>query len=170
MRAILIAGLAISLLSACGGGKTLHDMRTSSGGPDDFSVLPTHALELPETLSILPAPTPGGSNITDPNPTGDAIAALGGRPSVASAGGIPAADSALVAQAGRYGTSPTIRADLAAIDANFRRRKSRGNFFNFLSGDRYFRAYASQSLDAYAELIRFRNAGVATPSAPPLAQ
>jgi hypothetical protein len=154
------------MLTACGGRSGLHDLGSVGQGPDEFSVLPTRPLEIPQSLSALPAPTPGGSNLTDPNPIGDAMAALGGRQDSLT-GGIPASDAALVTRASRYGVDPAIRADLAAEDAAFRRRKAAGNAFNWFGRDRYFSAYASQSLDAYAELLRFRNLGVQVPSAPP---
>jgi len=112
-------------------------------------------------------PSPGGRNLTDPNPTGDAIAALGGSQAAGFAGGIPASDMALLGAAGRYGTDPAIRATLAGEDAAFRRRALFANAFNILGRDRYFQAYARQALDAYAELLRFRNLGVGVPSAPP---
>lgn len=143
-------------------------MRSDTGGPDEFSVVPTRPLEVPTGATTLPEPTPGGSNLSDADPNAAAIAALGGRASAANAGGIPAADAALVTYVARYGTNPAIRQELAAEDAAFRRRKSGGGVLGlFRGGERYFAAYAAMALDAYAELIRFRNLGVQVPSAPP---
>lgn len=163
MRRMILGLAAFAALTACGGGQGLRTLDGGTAGPDEFSVLPSRPLVMPLT-NALPEPTPGGTNPADPNPTGQAIAALGGVPAAASAGGIPATDAALVAQAGRFGVSPDIRSTLAAEDAAFRGRRSA---FSFLGGDRYFRAYAAQALDAYAALDRFRAAGVTTPSAPP---
>lgn len=165
MRAVFLV-LGCSLLVACGGGP-LHNTRSATGGPDDFSVLPVAPLEIPESLT-LPTPTPGAPNLADPDPRGAAIVALGGNPAAARAGGVPAADAALVAHATRNGTTPDIRALLAQEDAAFRGTRGRIGGFNPFARDRYFRAYAGQALDAQAELQRFRNLGVATPSAPPL--
>ena len=92
---------------------------------------------------------------------------LGGRPSAQFAGGIPAADAALIARVSRNGVAADIRATLAAEDARFRANRKRLSLFNPFARNRYFRAYAAQALDAYAELQRFRNLGVATPTAPP---
>jgi len=167
MRKAIMALLATGMLAACGGNDGLRDLRSSSGGPDEFSVLPVKPLEVPETTN-LPAPTPGGTNRTDPTPKADAVAALGGRASAANAGGIPAADTALVSHARRGGVTPGIREQLAQEDAQFRQRRSAGGIFNILGRDRYFRAYSGQALDAYAELQRFRNLGVQTPTAPPV--
>jgi len=165
MRATILAAATLTLLAACSGGGGLHSSSSNTGGPDEFGVLPTLPLEMPQSVAVLPAPTPGGSNLTDPDPAGDAVAALGGRRSAMSAGGIPAADG--VAAASRYGTDPAIRVTLAAEDATFRRNRARLGVLNLFNRDRYFSAYARYSLDAYAELARFRNLGVQVPSAPP---
>jgi hypothetical protein len=168
MRGIILVGIAVVALTACSAGdRPLHDLRANSFGPDEFSVVPVGPLEVPDTLTALPEPTPGGVNRTDPNPTGDAIAALGGSQSAAFAGGIPASDSALVASASRFGVVPAIRAELAAADAAYRGRRQLTQWFNILGSDRYFTSYAHEALDAYTELARFRALGIATPSAPP---
>lgn len=168
MRKAILVVLAAATLMACSSGKRpLHDMRSASGGPDEFTVMPVGSLEIPEELT-LPTPTPGATNRVDPTPKANAIAALGGRPSAVNAGGVPVSDSALVAAASRNGVQADVRAVMAAEDAAFRKGKSRFDFFAALRGDRYFKAYARSALDAYAELERFRNLGVATPTAPPL--
>ncbi len=155
---------ALLALTACGGDRGLRDLRSAGDGPDEFSVSPVRPLEIPADDS-LPEPTPGGSNLSDPSPNADAIAALGGNPAAAVRGGIPSADAALVAGAGRFGVESGIRATLAEEDRRFRARA--GRFSLFARSDRYFRAYARQALDAHAELQRLRAAGVQTPSAPP---
>lgn len=163
----LVCVFALGALAACGSSAGLRDLSTDSAGPDEFAVIPQRALDIPETLT-LPVPTPGGVNKADPNPLGDAIAALGGSQAAGVAGGIPAADAALVAQVGRIGVTPNIRTLLAQEDAQFRRTRGALSGWNPFGGDRYFAAYAAQALDAYEELARFRNLGVATPTAPPL--
>lgn len=167
MRKAILAILAVAALTACSTGKrSLHDMRSTTGGPDEFTVMPVGQLDIPADLS-LPTPTPGGTNRVDPTPKANAIAALGGNPAVVNAGGMPVADSALVAAASRNGTQSDIRAVLAAEDAQFRKSRSRFGWFAALQSDRYFKAYARFALDAYAELQRFRDLGVETPTAPP---
>jgi len=167
MRKAILAILAAVTLAACSSGtRPLHDMRSSSGGPDEFTVLPANTLEIPQDRA-LPTPTLGATNLADPTPKANAIAALGGRPSAVNAGGVPVADSALVAAASRNGVQSDVRTVLATEDAAFRKGKHRFGLFSILSKDRYFKAYARSSLDAYAELQRFRNLGVATPTAPP---
>lgn len=166
MRALTFLVLALSLMAACGNtDRPLRDLRSSSGGPDEFAVIPVGPLEIPQTLD-LPTPTPGGTNRTDLTPNADAIAALGGSASAQVAGGIPANDAALVTQASRYGVAPTIRADLAVADAARLERARRSNIINPLGRDRYFPAYANQALDAFTELERLRSLGIAVPNAP----
>lgn len=165
-RLIFCFGVILALAACAGGDHGLRDLRSSGGGPDEFRVMPMGPLTLPDDLNTLPTPTPGGSNITDPTPAADAVAVLGGNPNALIPNGIPAGDRALVAAARRGGVDPAIRQTLAEEDAAFRNRQARLGLFG--GRDRYFQAYSRQALDAYTELQRFRNAGVATPSAPPL--
>lgn len=164
MRWILLAAMTTLTLAGCASDRGLRDLSSNSQGPDEFAVLPGRPLDIPATRA-LPEPTPGGSNLADPNPVGDGVVALGGSEAAAVRGGVPAGDAALVATADRYGTDPQIRATLAAEDAAFRARASRGLFNS--GPTRYFTAYARMALDAYAELARFRTLGVEVPSAPP---
>lgn len=159
-RTAIAIGLAL-LLAACGGDGRLHRLDAGADGPDEFSVIPMRPLVLPATFD-LPPPTPGAANRADPNPRGDAMAALGGVDGAGAAG-----DAALMAHVARHGTDPAIRATLAAEDADFRRRAAALGGLNPFARDRYFQSYARMALDAWGELARFRAAGVATPSAPP---
>ncbi|MEM6477659.1 MAG: DUF3035 domain-containing protein [Pseudomonadota bacterium] len=151
--------ISVSLVAGCGA--------QVSQGPDEFGVAPSRPLEQPATFSALPQPIPGAANRADIDPAADAAAALGGR---LSGGGIPASDAAIVTFAGRFGTDPGIRGDLAQADARYRNRRARlGLFGGGGSGSEagYFRAYAPQTLNAYRELERFRASGVQVPTAPP---
>jgi len=141
------------------------NLRSTTNGPDEFAVLPAKPLEMPDDLNVLPDPTPGGSNLTDPNPQADAIAALGG--SLVAAGGIPAGDAGLANYAGRNGVQSGIRSTLAAEDLDFRRRNNARLLEKLFDLNVYFRAYERQSLDQHRELDRWRRAGARTPSAPP---
>lgn len=149
-------------MAACGGGEPeLMNLRAGDG-PDEFGILPPKALELPPDLATLPAPTPGGANLTDPNPRAEAIAALGGNPS----GGV-AGDAALLNYTARYGRAADIRQTLAAEDYAFR-DQNRGRVLERLFNKTvYYRSYRNMSLDQTAELKRWRARGVPTPSAPP---
>lgn len=164
---LAVAGAAMLLLSACGPGKTpqLMNVRSATNGPDEFSILPPLALELPEDLAALPEPTPGGENLTDPRPFDDAIVALGGKPLAVA--GLPAADSALYAQAARWGVTEGIRQSLATEDLAYRRKHDGRLLERIFNVNVYFKAYARQSLNQQAELARWRKAGARTPSAPP---
>ena len=169
IRFWLIAPLcATVLLSACGSGDTpeLMNLRSTSDGPDEFAILPPKSLELPGDLAALPQPTPGGANLTDPNPKADAIAALGGKPAKPAAG-VPASDSVLLAYASRNGVTSDIRTLVAAEDLDWRRRHQGRPLERLFGTNTYFRAYRNFQLDQFAELQRWRALGLATPSAPP---
>ena len=64
MRAKLtgIAVLAALALSVCDARDPhIYTLRSDSGGPDEFAILPNKPLQQPEDFSALPAPTPGGA-------------------------------------------------------------------------------------------------------------
>jgi hypothetical protein len=156
--------LAVVTLAGCanqGGLSGFLRSRGVGGGPDEFLVLPTAPLELPENLAALPPPTPGVANRVDPNPEAEAVAALTGRPGPAGTVGA----GALVAQAGPV--SPAIRTQLAAEDAEFR-SGNRGRLLERWSArDSDYVTYQGQRLDADSEFIRLRAAGLRVPAAPP---
>lgn len=161
-------GIAVLALTACGkvDPKLVH-FKTSGKGPDEFAILPTKPLEAPESYTALPAPTPGASNITDPTPHADAVAALGGNPKALARRGVTASDQSLIAHAGRYGVSPDIRTRLAAEDLEFRRQNNGRPLERLFNVNVYFDAYQKVELDQHRELERWRRAGARTPSAPP---
>ncbi len=168
-------GAALLLtLSACGGifggsekEPRLMNTRSQTRGPDEFGVLPTKPLQMPENLAELPAPTPGGPNITDPTPEADAVAALGGNPAALGQQSIPASNSGLVNYTGRYGRSEGIRQALAAEDLDWRRRHDGRLLERIFNTNVYYRAYAPMSLDQYRELEYWRARGVRNVGAPP---
>lgn len=168
MRALVTAlGLTAALgLAACSNSGHLMTMQ-GGDGPDEFGIVPTKPLQMPTDLAQLPPPTPGGSNITDPTPKADAVASLGGNPAHLSVQGVGAADGALLAYTGRLGRDGNIRAVTAAEDQAFRARHGRRLLEVIAKTNVYMRAYAPQAIDPYAELERFRRAGVRTPTAPP---
>lgn len=162
-----VAAAALLTLAACGSDRNpqLMNLRSATQGPDEFGILPPKALDLPEDLTSLPEPTPGGENRTDPQPLDDAVVALGGKAQRGS--GVPAADSALYAQAGRYGVESGIRQTLAGEDLEWRRDNNGRILEKLFKVNVYYRAYRKESLDQRAELARWRRAGARTPSAPP---
>jgi hypothetical protein len=159
----VLLGASILMLVACSQGTPqLMNLRNTEEGPDEFAVLPTAPLEIPEGLAGLPEPTPGARNRVDPDPEGDAIAALGGNPARAAGAG-----SDLVSYSTRFGVSGDIRPVLAAEDEEFRRRNDGRILERVFGTNVYFEAYRRQALDRYAELERLRRMGVRTPAAPP---
>lgn len=166
------AGLALSTLAACGSDDPkLMNLRSRTA--DEFAIVPTKPLEIPENvdakLADLPVPTPGGANLVDPTPQADAVAALGGNPAALNRGtAVPASDSALVARASRFGTQgDAIRAQLDGEDLKWR-QDHQGRFLDrMFKPTRYYQAYDAMSLDQHAELDRWRARGVRTVGAPP---
>ncbi|AXC49162.1 DUF3035 domain-containing protein [Paracoccus suum] len=158
---------AVALLAGCSNDGKLNNLAGSSEGPDEFAILPTKALSLPADLNQLPAPTPGGSNITDPTPLADAVATLGGNPAQLSARGVGAGDGGLISYAGRGGVTPGIRQVTATEDAEFRSRRGRRLLENIAKTNVYNRAYRGQTLDPWPTLEQYRRAGAQVPSAPP---
>ena len=156
----------VALLAGCSDEPRLLNLGASTRTPDEFGIVPSKPLSAPADYSSLPTPTPGGSNLTDQTPNGDAVAAMGGNPAVLTRAGIPASDGALLNYTGRNGVAVDVRADLAAADLAFRKRNNAAFFRGWFGGNAYFKAYARQSLDQQKELARLRAAGVKTPSAP----
>ncbi len=168
LRALVI--LALPALAACAPGERdikLRSFRSSSGGPEEFAILPNRPLEEPTSYNELPPPNPGGGNRTDLTPKSDAVAALGGRPDRMTPSGVPASEGALVAHAARHGVDPAIRPKLAQEDEEFRRRQSFLTKIRLFKVDRYYRAYRRQMLDSHDEAWRWRRAGAPTPTSPP---
>lgn len=169
MRTIMwVTGLGVMLaLAGCAREPKLMNIESGQDSPDEFAILPTKALTMPPDLAVLPTPTPGGANITDPSPMGDAVAALGGNPAQLTAQGVGAGDGALMAHAGRVGVQPGIRQQLAAEDAEFRSRRGRRPLEVLARTSVYLRAYRPMLLDPQAEMARWRAAGARVPTAPP---
>ena len=170
-RKTVLILLSVAVVAGCSGRErdvSLTRLRASSNGPDEFSIIPSKPLEMPEDMAALPAPTPGGPNRTDQNPVADGVAALGGNLAVTQTEAPSAANSALLAHSTRYGRDPEIRQTLAAEDREIRNRYGQVNLLRgILPGDDYTQAYERQWLDAYAEERRLRRAGVRTPASPP---
>ena len=169
MRTPFILLLASLGVAACGAsGDRAPDLlvisESSRDGPDEFAILPTEPLVIPEDLTSLPSPTPGQANRTDPTPRQDAIAALGGNSAVLSRA---SNDGALVRYAGRYGVSENIRETLAEADLRFRQNNDGLPLERLFNVNIYFETYEPLSLDQRRELERLRRAGIRTSSVPP---
>ena len=164
-----VTALALLTLAGCGGTENpaLMHAAAESRSPDEFAILPTRPLEMPDRMDSLPDPTPGGTNRADPQPRADIAAALGGSRQAALEGAVPAADGALVSRATRFGTDPAIRDQLAAEDLEFRRANRGRPLERLFAVNVYHRNYRVMALDRYAELERWRARGVQTSAAPP---
>lgn len=167
MRKPLVA-IMITLIVGVGGcsDKGLKTLRSDSTGPEEFMVMPVKPLTIPGDYEALPAPTPGGSNLTDLDPHADAAGSLGGRAPDAGQG-VSASDVALVNHTSRYGVPANTRETLATSDAEFRKRQSVMTRIRLFPVDRYDQAYRKEALDPFDEHRRLRDRGVHTSSAPP---
>ncbi|GAA6209226.1 DUF3035 domain-containing protein [Cognatishimia sp. WU-CL00825] len=142
-------------------------LSSDDDGPDEFAIIPTKPLVAPENYTTLPAPTPGGNNVTDQQPLNDAAAALGGVKTTASSGqAYPSADGSLVSYAARRGAGAEVRAQLAQDDEVIRGRFARFTGWRLAKPDRYNEVYRGYHLNAYRELAVWRARGVKTPTAP----
>ena len=166
--------LSLLALTACGRlagddkkPPQLMHIKSASRSPDEFTVLPTRPLQMPDDVASLPAPTPGGTNITDPTPEADAVAALGGNPRLMDRTAISAGNGGLISYTTRFGQASDIRDVLAAEDLDYRRKHDGRLLERLFNVTVYFRAYRPMSLDQYAELERWRAAGARTVGAPP---
>ena len=159
---VVLAPLA---LAACGEGGVAGALRSSgvTSTPDEFMVLPTRPLEMPENFTALPPPTPGAANRVDYQPHVEAVAGLTGAP------GAPgnADGTALVAQAGPR--QPGIRQTLAVEDADWRSTHHGLLIPRLIARDEDTVTYQPMILDSAAEYERLRAAGVQQPAAPPKA-
>jgi len=164
---LVLALAGAAALAACSGGDPkLMNIRTDT--PDEFRVLPTKPLEAPEDYTVLPEPTPDGTNLADPNPRADAVAALGGNPDrLLPTGQIYAGEQTLVSYTGRYGVPADIRQTLAAEDLEWRKENNGLLLERLFNVNVYFDSYKPMSLDQHTELERLRRLGIWTPSAPP---
>lgn len=170
MRVIsLTIGIAaLAGLVACGNDAKLMNLSSGQSSPDEFGILPTRPITMPPDLALLPTPTPGGANITDPNPEADAVAALGGNPGALVDQGVAATDQGLVAYASRGGNDPAIRTTLARADQQYRSRNQPRILERLAGSSTYYRVYRRQSLDTQSELERWQRAGARTVTADPL--
>ena len=168
MRYAVVFGLIGSMmLSACSDTPPkLRDLYDPYAGPEEFAISRSLALEMPHDLASLPAPKPGGKNLTDPNPQGDAIALLVGTPSRLDASQSGTNDGALWTYATRFGFDPNIRTTVSEEDRRFRLVQGRFSQIKLFRVDRYNQIYRRQTLDAKKEVQRWRERGVSTPSMP----
>ena len=164
-RRILAAAtllLAATAIAGCQGRGAAGVLRSAgvAGTPDEFMVLPTKPLEMPENLAALPPPLPGVPNRVDFQPKQEAVAGLTGRPALATTSA-----TALVARAGPV--DPNVRTELASEDVQWRATHHGLFFERMFSRDKAVVVYQQMVLDAPAEIERLRRIGVEVPPPPP---
>ena len=167
MRRVILISLAAATLAGCSGGvpDLIRNTQPRSEGPDEFAVLPSKPLVIPQNLEALPPPDAASGNLTDPTPIADAQLALGGRPEVLARA---STDGALLAQTGRFGVDPTIRSRLASEDLEHRQEASVPLLERLFGSNSYSRVYEPFALDQEAEMERLRALGARTSTVPPI--
>ncbi len=127
---------------------------------DEFAVLPTIPLEIPDDVTTLPVPN-DGQNLVDKRPKASAIAALGGR-----AGAVQRTsgdDASLLGVAMRFGVESDI-AEVLYKEGAAARRSARGTGIERAFGyNAVKRAYKNQTLNEEAEAARLLALGVFVP-------
>ncbi|WP_424933767.1 DUF3035 domain-containing protein [Amaricoccus macauensis] len=162
--AVLLLPLAL-LLGGCGNGGLAGALRSSgvTSTPDEFLVLPTRPLEMPDDLAALPTPTPGQRSRVEYEPEAIAVAGLTGRESTART----ANGTALLARAGVASNTPQIRQILAEEDVVYQ-QNHKGRLLEWVfSPDKESLVYRDMILDPGAAYEAMRARGVKVPAAPP---
>lgn len=161
VAAALLVGAVI--VSGCQNNNLASRLREAGvgGSPDEFLVLPTRPLEIPQDLASLPAPKLGSTNRVDYQPKQAAVAALTGGPATA----LTASGAALVASVPP--ASPEIRTVLAQEDVTYR-QNNKGLFFQrMFTKDKEALTYSAELLNAPTEYFNLQDAGVRTYPATP---
>ena len=160
-----ISGILVSLflLTACSSDNArLRDLYDAGTGPEEFAVLPSKPLKIPNNLKNLPVPDLAVGNLADPTPKRDLIEMLGG--SIDDAKSIPERDENLLNYVSRTGVDTNIREELAEEDRKFLRRMGVLTSVKLFRVDRYNQIYRKMTLSASKELERWRSLGIRTPS------
>ncbi len=162
--ALLLLPLAL-ILSGCGEGGTAGLLRSSGAvtTPDEFLVLPTRPLEMPDDLAALPVPTPGQPSLVDYDPEAIAIAGLTGTDAPART----ASGSALLARVGVAANTPGIRLILAEENVTYRQSHRGRVLERMFSKNRDALVYRQMILDPAPVYETLRARGVRVPAPPP---
>ncbi len=155
-------------VTACGRDKEIFDkngdFKIRDAGPDEFAIVPTKELEIPEDTTTLPEPALGSVNRVDLVPQKDAVAALGGQPDRLDSTLVANDEQALIAAASRNGVSADIRDQIAEDDKKFNKKNRRKRFERWFGFGSRLKTYQNQSIEQTQELNRLRRQGVRTPS------
>ena len=148
---VCVAG-AVSVAGCSGSGQKKR--------ADEFAVLPTIPLEIPDDVTTLPVPN-DGQNLVDKRPKASAIAALGGRAGAARR--TSGDDASLLGVAMRFGVEPDI-AEVLYKEGAAARRSARGTGIERAFGyNAVKRAYKNQTLNEEEEAARLLALGVFVP-------
>lgn len=162
--AVLFLPLAM-ILGGCSDGGVAGALRSSgvTSTPDEFLVLPTRPLEMPDNLAALPVPTPGQPSRVEYQPEAVAVAGLTGQEVSART----ASGAALLARAGVASNDPLIRQRLAEEDAAYRANHRGRLLERVFTPNRETLVYREMILDPGATYEAMRARGISVPAPPP---
>jgi hypothetical protein len=162
--AFLLLPLVLAV-SGCSEGGLAGALRSSgaTSTPDEFLVLPTRPLEIPDDLASLPPPTPGAPNRVEYQPETLAVTGLTGQQGTART----ASGAALLARAGAASNDPLIRTRLAQEDAEYRASHGGRLLERLFARDQDALVYRDMTLDAAAAYEQMRARGVQLSAPPP---
>lgn len=166
---LLVLVPALAALAACDTiGNPIDAMSAKRPSPDEFQVIARKELRRPPGLgtSTLPEPRPGAPSPLEPDPRGDAVAALTGNRVAASAplaSSISRGEAALLAAADAQSANPDIRTQIIAENVAYEESKpyEPPTIFELFAGEREYDP--EDVVDAPAEALRLSEAGVPTP-------
>lgn len=159
--ALLALALAVPLLAGCEESSLQRTLGILRQGPDEFRVLPTRPLEIPEGDS-LPVPDPDAGSLVADDPLDLARRALDAGSPTAGAPG--PAEAALLGRLGAAGPPPGIR---ALVERERRENEEAETLLvHDLLGVTERRRHASNALPYSEEVERLRELGMLARPAP----
>ncbi|MEM9145204.1 MAG: DUF3035 domain-containing protein [Pseudomonadota bacterium] len=168
LRALVLLPALAALVACDTIGNPIDAMTSKRPSPDEFQVIARKELRRPPGLgsSTLPEPNPGAPSPLDPDPRGDAVAALTGQRVAASApraSAVSRGEEALLAAADAQAANPEIRDQIIAENAEIAENKpyEPPTIFELLSGGPDYDP--EDVVDPVAESRRLQESGVATP-------
>ena len=169
LRRVLPAGLIVATALVAGCDRTGSPVRALGRDvppPDEFAVLSRAPLRMPPGMG-LPEPRPGAPSPLDPRPQQEAAMALLGTPTPArSAGGVTAAEAALLESADAAAASEEVRVQLARDRARGDEVYDPPTIFELFGIAERAPIPPEERLDPVREAQRLQRTGVSAPSDP----
>lgn len=154
-----IAFFALVSLIAC-------SKNSNSKGPDEFLVIPTKPLIMPDNYSNIPLPILGMINRVQYEPRKDILRAFGGNPNLSASKKIKSNEIALLRVTTRRGVDQNIRKKLQTEDLALRKSHPLKVLERIAGKSNKSIAYKGSVLDIELELKRLRKLGIPVTTRP----